>query len=122
MLRKRYLALDDQTRLQISNLLMLEKSPWLGFYFQKADSIFKREIEHQTADWFMDTIFESVTTPIKRHILNPQGAYAFNGKTSTLQPLLPANFSLSTIVQAADGKKKIKEIIHQLRLGSEFEE
>jgi ubiquinone/menaquinone biosynthesis C-methylase UbiE len=54
-LRDRYLALPQTKRWQVANLLLMEKSPMLWFYFQRKDSIRPLKSQAQIFDEFLES-------------------------------------------------------------------
>jgi hypothetical protein len=61
-LARRYAALPDTRRWQVTNLLLLERSPLLWFYLQRTDSVRARKSETQLCEEFLMQKFRRVNT------------------------------------------------------------
>lgn len=80
-LRERYEALPDVRRWYISNLLLLNDSPMLWFYFQRRDASFGRLTEQQVCDDFLETSFRTNCFQLRNFILDDEGIYKASDRT-----------------------------------------
>ncbi len=85
-LRKHYDALPDFDRWQITNLLLLERSPHLWFYIQRRDSGRTRRTESQLCEEFMDRTFKRVSTKKSVYIRTDNGGYQLMSGTHNYPP------------------------------------
>ena len=72
-LNKVYGALPDTRRWHFTNLLLLEESPMLWFYFQRTDSERARKSERQLCKEFVKTTFARVRTERDVHRRKQEG-------------------------------------------------
>jgi len=79
-LQELYDSLPDLRCWQISNLLMLERSPMLWFYFQRTDSGRPRKDEKQLCDDFLELQFTKCATQKKTYLRAGNGDYVSNGR------------------------------------------
>lgn len=74
-LQERYDALPDSRRWQVSNLLMLDKSPMLWFYLQRKDSGRPRRTEQQLSEEFLRVPFVRSTVEQQTYVREDSGQY-----------------------------------------------
>jgi SAM-dependent methyltransferase len=122
VLRDRYNALPDVARWQISNLLLLNNSPLLWFYFQRKGSPFVRRTEQQICAEFFESRFTKSSFMLNEYNLNGQGKYNLSGaplsypKASSLKdPLAKRVYNLISPTL------KIKDIFSKLSIKPTFE-
>ena len=75
-LQRRYEALPDVERWQITNLLLAEASPMLWFYFQRRDCPRQRKSERQLAGEFLDLRFVRDKTQKELYARGADGTYS----------------------------------------------
>ena len=119
-LRARYEALPDLDRWQLSNCLMLDRSPMLWFYLQHKDSPNALKPEQQVAEEFLDTVFVPVETSQQRYVRREDGTYRKKGGTIPF-PLKPTDPRLIKIVEGVDGRRTMRAIFRKLGLRTSFQ-
>ncbi|MGH9962671.1 MAG: hypothetical protein ACREBC_37080, partial [Pyrinomonadaceae bacterium] len=62
-------------RWQVSNLLMLEKSPMLWFYLQRKDAGRERKSEKQLCEEFLNLRFTRANTEMRAYVRDKDGKY-----------------------------------------------
>lgn len=87
-LKNLYESLPDSKRWQITNLLMLETSPMLWFYFQRKDADYTRKTELETGNEFLRTKFSPASFHINNYELDNNGDYLVN-EPGTASPGIP---------------------------------
>jgi SAM-dependent methyltransferase len=114
-LRDRYYNLPDIDRWQITNLLALERSPMLWVYLQRCDSSRPRASEREICESFLDASFTKTMTRKQGYILADSGDYkGFENTTS--YPGLAQKKGLQVLVDAADSKTPMRELLERLGL------
>lgn len=94
--------LDDLTRWQVANLLMIEKSPMLWFYLgQGAARKTRAEINRD----FLSRSFRAAQTGVSSFVLGLDETYTLSPRQSRLPvPALPSDSAARGLFQLADGK------------------
>lgn len=118
-LRGFYEALPDLQRWQVTNLLLLEKSPMLDFYFQRKDSNCTRKTEKQVCEEFLNTTFVKTSTLQKMHIRNNEGIYVARPQPHPFPRFSPKGFP-NDIYQLVNGKITMQEIFNALNIEPVF--
>lgn len=118
-LQRRYEALPDTRRWQASNLLLLEKSPLLWFYFQRKDSGRPRKSERVMCNEFLNTVFARNQTELRSYILGDDGFYHVDSETTSYPAGLPPA-SVRSVIQAVDGVSAMGEILERLGITPTF--
>ncbi len=113
-------VLPDVSRWQVTNLLLLDKSPLLWFYLQRSDSGRARKSEREICEEFLDTTFIRSTTQQGRHILGADGVYEPLSGTIDF-PRTPSNQLLRRIVDLADGVTSMRQICRRLDIELTFQ-
>lgn len=117
---RNYEALDDLDRWQISNLLMIEKSPSLFFYAQRAQSGFKRKSEQEICTDFLATKFERYSTTMKNYV-SVNGTYKLNPtQIPHPSPLVPVDRTARAVFKEASPDKTIGEVLQVLNINPLF--
>lgn len=75
-----YNFLPNLQRWQISNMLMLEKSPMLWFYLQRTNSGRPRKDEKQLCEEFLELQFTTCASRKKTYLRAGNGDYVSNGR------------------------------------------
>jgi len=119
-LKTLYFSLPDVKRWQISNLLMFNESPMLWFYLQRKDSSFARKPEQDICNQFMETIFYVKPFQIQRYMLGEDDRYFLSDKNMSVLSLLPDDPKVRSVVQAVDGKLKMKDVFYKLKIPTDF--
>lgn len=116
-----YEALSDVKRWQISNLLMMERSPMLWFYLQRKDSAHRRKTEQEVCKEFLNTKFEPHSTTLRKYQLNQDGKYRLNPTlTSIPAPALPADSLSREVFNAVNSTISMGEIFQKLKIEPSF--
>jgi SAM-dependent methyltransferase len=108
-LQSLYDNLPDLQRWQFTNLLLLEQSPILWFYFQRKDS--GRPIMSQGAinESFLDAVFTKVKSSRQNFLLQPSGSYTLSPKPVAF-PATPPSMVFSRIYDSVDGTRTMRQI------------
>ena len=75
-----YDSLPDSGRWQVSNYLMLERSPMLWFYLQRTDSGWKKKSEKQLSEEFLQQNFARSNTKKRVFIRSDDGRYVLSDR------------------------------------------
>lgn len=117
---RHYEALPDYDRWQISNLLMVEKSPTLFFYVQRNDSGWKRKSEKEVGEEFLDTVFERYSTTISNYV-GANGDYQFSPTPIPHpSPRIPVDQVARSVFKETGQGKTIREILEVLGIKPSF--
>jgi SAM-dependent methyltransferase len=115
-----YEALPDEERWQITNLLSIERSPFLWFYVQRRDSSYKRKTEHEVGRHFLKTRFERYTTTFNNYVSSESG-YCFAPESLPFPgPRLPNDVTARNIFKATEPKKTFGEVLKSLNIEPTF--
>lgn len=118
-LQQSYESLDDALRWQITNLLLLEKSPLLWFYLQRQDSSRPRKSEKHISEEFLDTVFSRIDTVQRSYALTDAGIYVQAAKSVPF-PVARPREAVAEIIALSDGNRSIREIFRQLAVQTPF--
>ena len=103
----RFAALDDISRWQVTNLLMMEKSPMLWFYLRPNQHPRQTETEVNTA--FLDTVFTKTTARASNYILSAESTYQRAGfEPPIAQPPSPVGPTARAVYEALDPDQPIR--------------
>lgn len=117
----RYEALTDMERWQISNLLMMERSPMIWFYLQRKDSGRKRKTEKEVCDEFLNMKFKKCSTPVRVYSLTQEGRYVLSPVSlSEPNPPVPVDEVAGKIFDSIDPVVPMKDIFRRLDLPTTF--
>lgn len=120
MAASHYQKLPDIARWQISNLLMVERSPSLFFYVQRNDSHIKRKSEAEVCDEFLDTKFARYSTTIT-HFVSQNGNYEFSATPIPHpSPRVPVDQTARRIFREVSPERTIREILQTLSIKPMF--
>lgn len=111
-LQRRYEALSDLERWQVTNLLLAETSPILRFYMQRRDTADPRRSEREVDDGFLETVFEPSMT--KKITFRWDGQHYVRLKRTAAFPQPHADERLRRIVEAADGRRPMRDVLATL--------
>lgn len=115
-----YNKLPDIARWQITNLLMVERSPSLYFYIQRNDSSIPRKSEKEVCDEFLDTSFVRYSTTITNYV-GTNGKYEFSATPIPHpSPRVPVDQTARRIFKEATPEKTIREVFRILNLSPTF--
>ena len=117
---RHYEALPDYDRWQISNLLMVEKSPSLLFYVQRNDSGRKRKSEKEVCEEFLDTVFERYSTTVTNYV-GANGNYQLSPTPIPHpSPRIPVDQTARRVYKEVGSGKTIREILRALEIQPAF--
>ncbi|MBA3246894.1 MAG: TauD/TfdA family dioxygenase [Pyrinomonadaceae bacterium] len=119
-LQERYESLPDSRRWQVSNLLLLEKSPMLWFYFQRKDSGRQKKSERQVCEEFLNTTFEKAGTKQRSYLMGNGEKYNLSPNTRAF-PLAAPDSSVKAILDSVDGQSPMRDIFQRLGLKTTFQ-
>ena len=120
-LQRRYDSLPDSRRWQITNLLQLEKSPMLWFYFQRRDAYRPRKTELQLTQEFLDVKFIRSETMMRAYIRMEDGNYALCERLSPYPGTHP--YELCRIILNSFSNRpgaSMKEVLEELEIEAHF--
>ena len=120
-LQRRYDSLPDSHRWQITNLLQLEKSPMLWFYFQRRDACRPRKTELQLTQGFLDVKFIRSETTRRAYIRMEDGNYALSERLSPY-PGTHRDKLCRTILNSFSNRPgaSMKEVLEELEIEAHF--
>lgn len=120
MAASHYQKLPDIARWQISNLLMVERSPSLFFYLQRNDSHIKRKSEGEVCDEFLGTKFARYSTTITNFV-GENGNYEFSATPIPHpSPRVPVDQTARRIFREVSPERTIREILQALSIKPTF--
>lgn len=115
-----YERLPDLARWQITNLLLIEKSPSLYFYVQRSDSNFKRKSEREVCEEFLDTKFARYSTTVTNYV-GGNGHYEYSATPIPLpSPRIPVDQTVRAIFKEVNPERTIREILQALSIKPTF--
>ncbi len=115
-----YEKLPDIARWQISNLLLVERSPSLFFYVQRTDSVFPRKSEREVCESFLDTRFSRYSTTMTNYI-GENGHYEYSPTPIPFpSPRVPVDQTARRIFKEASPEKTLREIFQALGISPTF--
>jgi SAM-dependent methyltransferase len=109
LLKQMYEALPDTRRWQIANLFLLESSPMLWFYMQRAGGGRKRKTELQVCEEFLDTVFVKANTTQSNFLRDEDGRYRRSPNAVSF-PVAAPGINVRRIFDAVDGQLSMREI------------
>ncbi len=119
-LQNLYNSLPDLHRWQVSNLLLLEKSPMLWFYLQRQDSGRPVKSEKRICEEFLDTKFIKAESIYKTYILGEDEKYMLLPNSFPF-PLVHLDVQEKKIFDLVDAKISMREIFERLSLKMSFQ-
>jgi SAM-dependent methyltransferase len=118
---RRYDALPDYERWQVSNLLLVERSPTIYFYVQRRDSGFPRKSEKDVCREFLETRFERYGTTVNNYV-GTDGVYKLSpAPVPHPSPRLPIEQTARHVFKWADHDRTIREILEELNIEPTFQ-
>ena len=115
-----YEKLPDVVRWQISNLLMVERSPSLVFYVQRSDANRRRKSEREVCQEFLDSRFVRYSTTINNYI-GSNGNYEFSATPIPHpSPRVPVDQTARAIFKEAGPERTMREAFQILNLEPTF--
>jgi SAM-dependent methyltransferase len=115
-----YEKLSDVARWQVSNLLMVERSPSLLFYVQRKDSSVRRKPERAVCEEFLDTRFARYSTIVNNYV-GANGNYEFSAMPIPHpSPRLPLDQTARNVFKEASPERTIREILQALSINPTF--
>lgn len=115
-----YEKLPDITRWQITNLLLVERSPSLTFYVQRNDTITPRKSEKEVCESFLDTRFTRYSTTMTNYI-GENGRYEYSPTPIPFpSPRVPVDQTARRIFKEVSPEKTIREIFRALDISPTF--
>jgi hypothetical protein len=117
---RRYDALPDYERWQVSNLLLVEMSPTIYFYVQRRDSGFERKSEKDVCREFLETRFERYGTTATNYV-NSGGEYKLSpAPVPHPSPRLPVSQTARNVFKWVDPGKTLGEVLEGLGIEPTF--
>jgi 23S rRNA G2069 N7-methylase RlmK/C1962 C5-methylase RlmI len=116
-----YDSLPDSRRWQVSNYLMLERSPMLWFYLQRIDSNWERKSEQQLSEEFLQQKFAKSNTKKRVFIRSDDGTYVLNDRLRPYPGLHMDNLCSRILdLIANQPATRMRDILKQLGLEATF--
>lgn len=116
-----YDALTDFERWQVSNLLMVEKSPSLYFYTQRKDSSLPRKTEKEVCREFLETRFEKYGSTVENYVSKGDGTYRLNPTPIPHpSPPAPVDATARAVFREAGPDRTIGDILKSLNVEPTF--
>jgi 2-polyprenyl-3-methyl-5-hydroxy-6-metoxy-1,4-benzoquinol methylase len=118
-LQRLYQTLPDSARWQVANLVLLEKSPMLWFYFQRSDNRKPRKTEIQVCNELLDKKIIKNSTFQRVYMLGENGQYHVSPQ---LLPFPRGRLKgiMGDIYEQVDGETPLREILRALNIQSAF--
>ncbi len=116
-----YEALPDVPRWQVSNLLMVERSPMLWFYVQRKDSAFSRNSEREVCQSFLGTRFERYGTHLNHYVASAETYHLAARPVPHPSPPLPGEDFLRSLVETVEPDLSIREAFRILDVEPAFD-
>lgn len=118
-LQHSYDHLGDVSRWQVTNLLLLERSPQLWFYLQRTDANRRRLTVSQINDSFLDTVFEPVRSSRGYYRRQPDGCYR-RAQTVVPFPTGTPDPECAPVYAGVDGQRDMGSILAALNVRPDF--
>lgn len=116
-----YESLPDIERWQISNLLMVERSPSLYFYAQRRDSGIERKSEKEVCREFLETRFERYSSSVENYVSNGDGTYRLNPTPIPHpSPPAPVDTTARRVFREATPDRTAGEVFRSLDIETTF--
>lgn len=120
-LQASYDILPDKKRWQISNLLMLNNSPMLWFYFQRKDAGGIKKTEIEICNDFLNTTFCKNSFMVKNYVLDNGDSYKLTDNAVRYPlPASPQHPLATKIFDAIKPNVKIKDLFGLLKIKPSF--
>jgi SAM-dependent methyltransferase len=112
-LQERYDALPEIARWEVTNLLLLERSPHLWFYLGRADGPLPSTSVLERCESFLATTFAKPRSTQRIAVRRRDGSYDVSPKTLPYTP--PREDALvSRLVEFADGTRTMRELLGEI--------
>ena len=121
-LQGRYDSLPDSRRWQVSNLLMLEKSPMLWFYLQRKDSGRERKSEKQLCEEFLGRRFIKSSTEMRAYVREDSGSYKLRPRPIPYPARHPDALCHQIVeLVASKGPIRMEDVFRRLEIKTTFQ-
>jgi hypothetical protein len=113
-LQQRIDALPDVARWQVTNLLLLDKSPMLWFFVRHRQASSDGRFEKRVNDDFLERTFVPASTSLRNYV---RGLRDLNYRPSPLAVPYPAKHPddlVRAVVEHADGQHTMRQILSNL--------
>jgi len=114
-LQELYDSLSDKDRWQISNLLLLDKSPMLWFFLGKHEPIGDQRYERTVCQQFLLTRFERVESTLTNYVRQNDGTYK-RSQIEVPYPRIAANKLVRDIVESIDPSLEMGRLLNTMGL------
>src|SRR6185436_16813180 len=116
-----YDSLSDSRRWEISNYLMLERSPMLWFYLQRTDSKWENKSEKQLTNEFLQQTFAKSNTKKQVFIRSDNGTYVLSDRLRPYPGLHMDNLC-GKILASIDSQTAtpLRDVLDQLGVEARF--
>jgi hypothetical protein len=116
-LQATYDALPDAHRWQVTNLLLLERSPMLWFYLQRQDCPTPRRTEQAIADAMLETRFRRTRTETQPYVRRPDQGFR---KAAPVPHPGSAPPDLRRLLDGIDAREPLGAALDRLGLARDF--
>jgi 2-polyprenyl-3-methyl-5-hydroxy-6-metoxy-1,4-benzoquinol methylase len=113
-LQRAYDALPDARRWQVTNLLLLEQSPMLWFYLQRADSPVRRQTTRELCDAFLGGRFAHARTTRLVHTGGPDGGFRATPDREVPFPVWRGTGDARRVYDAVDPQLPMRATLERL--------
>ncbi len=114
-----YDSLPDTRRWQVTNLLMLEKSPMLWFYFRRRGEENQGMAEAKVCDAFLDATFSRSHTTRYTYRRSAGDTYR-RSPIAVAYPPAPEDRDIAQVIAVADGKTRMRDIFTRLGIAQDL--
>jgi len=121
-LQRRYDALDDLERWQLSELLLFESGPvLLWFYLGKKDPERPRRGEKEICETFLDTVFERAETEQRSFVRTDDGGYRRTPPEAAIaHPPKHHDDRARRVLESVDGRTPMRRLVEKLGIELDF--
>jgi len=117
---RKYDALPDVERWQITNLLSVETSPMLWFYAQRRDSPFKRKSENEVCQDFLKIKFDRYSTTVTNYHVSEEGYRLHPASIPYPSPRIPRDETARNVFTAVVPEKTLGQLLQSLSIQPAF--
>jgi SAM-dependent methyltransferase len=112
-LQRKIDALPDAVRWQITNLLLLEKSPMLWFYVRHGDGSDDGRFEMRVNEDFLERRFVRASTTLRNHVRGADLEYRLAPSAVSYPQALEPGL-IRDVVERCDGRRRMRDILPDL--------
>ena len=118
-LQRAYDALPDVQRWQVTNLLLLEQSPMLWFYLQRADSPSPRRTTRELCEEFLTGRYTRTRTTRRMYMGGPGRSYRPTADQEVPFPILRGKGEAQRVLEALDPREPVRGTLERLGIAAD---